>query len=115
MGKAPEVYIDKPAALRRLGGNESLFNRMLGLFLQSQEPQKLEKALAQKNYEEGAAAAHALKGMAGNLSLNALYTQSDALMQQLRKGPPAPQTVQYYRQVLQTTRHEIETAIGRGV
>lgn len=107
-------YVDTRAALERLGGNRALYHKTLRLFLQSDEPQKLENSLAQQNYAAAALAAHSIKGMAANLSLPALHAQSTRLTQQLRQGYPLPQTLQAYRDTLRQTCEYIRQVLQQG-
>lgn len=74
---------DVNSALDRFDQDEELYVDCLKIFATDENFSALKKALEDKNVEEAFNAAHALKGVAGNLSLGLLYqsicTVSDAL------------------------------------
>jgi HPt (histidine-containing phosphotransfer) domain-containing protein len=92
-----------PQALERVRGNKTLYRRMLNLFLDSPEFALLEERLASKDYEKAAVTAHTIKGMTGNLSLNAIFELSAALMSECRQGAPNAETITQYREAYQKT------------
>ena len=58
--------------------------RFLGLFLQDDNYQKLEKALAEDDVENAFIAAHTLKGVCQNLALDPLYEVDVVVTEALR-------------------------------
>ena len=66
-----EAGVDVDGALARLMQNEGLLTRLLRAFLQDTNFDQLQQALAARDGKAAFAAAHTLKGVAGNLSLNA--------------------------------------------
>ena len=100
-------YLDAESGLARVRGNQVLFNRMLGLFMASEEFAAFEDALAANNLAQAGDVAHAIKGMAGNLALNAVFETSSELMVQLRQGPPDPGLLTSYRDTLEKTKEII--------
>ena len=103
--------LDLEEALKRVRGKHSIFKRMLTLFLQSGEFEAFEQALAEQDYARAAEVAHAIKGMTGNLSMNALFESSTELMQQLHQGPPDPQLLETYRDALIKTRAIVDVTM----
>lgn len=105
---ADSKYIDLADGLTRLRGNKKLYARMLGMFEAGPEFQQLEDALAAGDNAAAGDAAHAIKGISGNLSLPALFALSTDLMNQLRQGDADPQTLADYRQALAATLEQVE-------
>ena len=72
-----------PQALERVLGNEALLERLLGKFLDDPQYPALCAALERGDLDRAVTAAHTLKGMCGNLSMEELYAlftqQTDAL------------------------------------
>lgn len=60
-------------ALERVLGSEALLERLLGKFLDDPQYAALCDALERGDLDRAAAAAHTLKGMCGNLSMEELY------------------------------------------
>ena len=108
-----EQYFDQADALKRIRGNQKLLNKMLELFLQSQDPDALEQALLQDDSAKAAQIAHAIKGVSGNLSLTLLCVVSSDLMQELREGKCRPELLQRYQEVLVATRDHIQEYLSQ--
>ena len=72
-----------PQALERVLGNEALLEQLLGKFLDDPQYPALCAALERGDLDRAVTAAHTLKGMCGNLSMEELYAlftqQTDAL------------------------------------
>jgi len=75
--------IDEAAMLDRLGGDRQLFSEVIQAFLEDCPAQlkAIQDAVAARDPEQVRAAAHALKGAAGNLSANGLFTAARTLEQ----------------------------------
>ena len=78
--------IDVAAALERMMGSEALLERLLGRFLKDTNFSALCAALDQGDGEKAVAAAHALKGVCGNLSMTELYGLFTRQVEALRGG-----------------------------
>lgn len=65
--------VDLESAMERFMGNEDLLVRFLKKFSQDPNFEMLKTAMAEQRYEDAFKAAHILKGLCGNLSLNALF------------------------------------------
>ena len=98
--------IDVTEALGRFMGNEGLLMKFLLRFSQDPSFAKLEQSLGAGDAEGAYEAAHALKGVAGNLAMKPLYDQACAVMAPLRAGDLAggragmAELERRYRQVL---------------
>ena len=80
------IYIDINQALDRLRGNNTLFVKMLKLFLASEDFGNLDRAYKSDNLAVAADLAHAIKGVTGNLALTKLFDESNALMVKLKNN-----------------------------
>ena len=106
-------YVDIDDALGRVRGNKSLLKRMFGLFLETNEFSELTDTLNRKDYEEAAKAAHAIKGISGNLSLPVLFECSTNLLGELRAGEPQDITIELYNNALENTLLAVNETIAQ--
>jgi len=91
-------YIDVDSALSRVGGNIDLFKRLLGKFETSFDMDQFNHAIASQDYKQASEIVHAVKGIAGNLSLMSFFEISSILMDQLRGGnAPEHEKVEIFR------------------
>lgn len=65
--------IDYVDAMDRFGDNAELYERLAPKYLSDEHLVALEAAMETKDYSEGYSQAHALKGVAGNLSFKDLF------------------------------------------
>ena len=72
--------------LARCFGNEALYLKLVATIPGEASFGKLKDALAEKNLKAAFEAAHALKGVLGNLSLTPLYAPTSELTELLRAG-----------------------------
>lgn len=79
-----EMNIDYDTAVNRFGGSETIYQRFLKKFLNDNTYYELEQAWEKQNYEEIEKKAHTLKGVAGNLNLENLFSISNNLVQKIR-------------------------------
>jgi HPt (histidine-containing phosphotransfer) domain-containing protein len=113
MGEANTKYIDAAGGVARVGGNESLYCKLLGKFESSVDMGGFEAALSSNDYEEAGKIVHTAKGVAGNLSLTAFFDASVTLMEQLRGGnAPQGADVALFKQLYAETRQAISDYIG---
>lgn len=78
--------IDYDEALDRFGGNSALYKRLASKFTEDPHFADMEEALARNDAEEAYRAAHALKGVSGNLSFSELYSIAGSMSALLRDG-----------------------------
>lgn len=79
------LLINEEDALRRLGGNAGLYGILLKKFLDNNYMEQYNQAIAQGDTKAEAENAHAIKGLAANLSLQRLCaaaTEADAAYKQ---------------------------------
>lgn len=112
MDEEMKAYVNLESGLARLRGNAALYRRMLGIFLNGEELGAFEDAIAQEDFRRASEAAHALKGMAGNLSLDIVAKYADILTESLRKGGYEPDDLAAYREAVEKTRGYIEAYLA---
>lgn len=98
---APEV-LREDSALRRLGGNRSLLDKLLAEFVSTANPNRPELLLATLQAGDLPLAlrmVHTLKGESGTLAAEALQQRALQLEQRLQQGEP-------WHEVLQQLQHE---------
>ncbi len=78
--------VDYDAGLKRMCGNETLYQKFLKKFPEDKSIGMLKESLEKEAVEEAFHAAHTLKGVSGTLSLAPLYEKSSVLCETLRKG-----------------------------
>lgn len=78
--------IDVDALSERVMDSEALMERLLGKFAASRDYPALAAALEEGGRERACAAAHTLKGVCGNLSMDGLYRLFTAQVEALRRG-----------------------------
>ena len=72
-------YIDFETALKRIGGNEVLYKKLLTIFLNDINIENLYTAIDNGDLTEVAATAHTIKGVAANLALTNLQNITTAI------------------------------------
>lgn len=82
--KLRDFGVDVDGSLERMLGNEALFERVLKKFIQDDSYPQLVEALAAEDYEAAFRHAHTLKGVAGNLGINALMDADIVVVEKLR-------------------------------
>ena len=82
--KLKEVGENTDEGLARCCGMEALYLRLVAMIPAEANFDKLARALEDKNYDEAFEAAHALKGVLGNLSLTPMYETCSEITERLR-------------------------------
>lgn len=78
--------IDVDGALWRLSGNEALYESLLQAFLKDPTLGQLDVAIRTKDWDDAFTAAHALKGLAGNMGFVPLFHNIGELVVVIRAG-----------------------------
>ena len=95
----------------RFAGNDALYQKFLFKFLDDPSYAQLQDAVAAKNWEAALSAAHTLKGVSGNLGMDALFNASAKVVSLLREGNPAGALTAYetlknsYEEIIRILRH----------
>lgn len=103
-----ESGADVRTTIGRFMGNEAMYQKFLGKFLDDQNYQNLGKYLSEGNFEEAYKCAHTLKGVAANLGLDPIQKTSSDLVEELRGKKP--EEVDAAR--ADALWHEVEKAYG---
>ena len=81
-----EAGIDAESVKQRFMGNEMLVEKFMKKFPADQNFTKLKESLEAGDVKEAFTAAHTLKGVCGNLSMNRLFQVVDRQVELLRSG-----------------------------
>ncbi len=84
MEKLKEFGADTEEGLGRCYGNEALYLRLVGMIPDEANFDKLKGSLEQNDLDSAFEAAHALKGVLGNLSLTPMFEQCSEITELLR-------------------------------
>ncbi|MBR3458098.1 MAG: Hpt domain-containing protein [Selenomonadaceae bacterium] len=79
-----EFGIDTKEGITRCMNNETFYFKMVSMGLANEYFEKLETTLAGNDLEEAFEAAHALKGVVGNLAITPLYEPLSEITELLR-------------------------------
>lgn len=102
------IGVDIQQTLARFVGNEGLLFKFLGKFPSDTSYAQMKAAIEAGNMQEAFHHAHTLKGVAGNLGLDNLYTATSPLVEALRGEDTAQTEVLFppvqaaYAQAMQT-------------
>lgn len=80
-----EYGADTDTGIKRCMGNEALYLRLVNSVADEKGFDKLEEAIGVGDYDAAFEAAHALKGVLGNLSLTPLYDKASEITELLRE------------------------------
>ena len=81
-----QLGVDIDGGLKRLAGNEKLYQRLLGSFVKTIETNCVKPDFEAADCTETIEKAHAIKGTAGNLSITPLYESYTEILKLLRGG-----------------------------
>lgn len=101
-----ELDINYNEVIARFGGAETIYRRFLKKFLNDNTYCELEEAWQKSDYEEIEKKAHTLKGVAGNLGLEKLFSLSNSLVQKIR-NKEYEETPEIYTQLQECYKHTI--------
>jgi len=102
-------YIDKESALKRVGGSEALYKKLLGKFVEGNYQAQLEALIAANDVPGATAQAHTIKGVAANLSLMEINAVALKLEQSLKNGEDTGTLVSDLRDATDATIVEINS------
>jgi len=86
-------YINYEEGLARIMNNAKIYSKTLGMFAATAEFDNLKSALAEGDMEKCTHSAHAIKGMAANLSIAKVYEISSVLQDEFEQGIVSDDTV----------------------
>lgn len=79
-----DAGIDYEDGLRRCAGNDTLYERLLGMFAQDANYVESLEAFDQQNWDEFFSHMHEIKGMSSNLSMTNVYADAAEIVALLR-------------------------------
>lgn len=83
-----ELGVDVDGGLRRLGGAEALYQKLLGSFVGMLQEHYVDVDFDGTDYADVIERAHAIKGASGNLSLTPVYEAYTDIVALLRQDKP---------------------------
>ena len=95
-----EYGADTKEGLARCMNNEAFYLRLIGMGLADPNFDKLGQAVSTKDAKAAFEAAHALKGIVGNLSLTPLYKPVVELTDLLRGREDMPDVTALYEEIM---------------
>ena len=98
--KLQEFGVDTQEGLTRCMNNQAFYFKMLKMGLANDQFEKLESALSANKLDEAFEAAHALKGVLGNLALTPIYKPLAEMTEMLRAKKSA-EYVEMYAPILE--------------
>ena len=100
-------YVDLDDALSRIGGNMSLYKRLLERFISGNQYEELVRVLQSGNVEDAVRQAHSLKGVSANLSLVKIRMLSIELEQLIKDGDDYTECMDEMKQAFDITMEKI--------
>jgi len=107
----PLEYVNVEEGLGRIRGNQKIYKMLLTTFLDNDSFQQLEADIAAQKIDEAAKTAHAVKGIAANLSLPKLYEHILLLEGQLKTGYFMPDSFADAQQSYKTTLEHVQKLV----
>jgi HPt (histidine-containing phosphotransfer) domain-containing protein len=107
-------YLDMEDALKRLGGMKTIYTGLLRKFLENTAIADLQAAEQTGDATEISNAAHAIKGLAANLSLPALQTSASDLNAAIRDGEAPGALPKAVYDAWDKTKYVIEETLSQG-
>ena len=95
-----EFGVDTKEGLTRCMNNQTFYLKMLKMGLGNDQFEKLDQALSANNIDEAFEAAHALKGVLGNLAITPIYKPLAEMTEMLRAKKSADY-VEMYKPILE--------------
>jgi HPt (histidine-containing phosphotransfer) domain-containing protein len=106
------IYVDFADGTKRVMNNTALYVKLLAKFRNGTKLDDLETALAVGDLEAARNAAHAIKGLAANLSLTELFKQTLELETQIKAKAVNPNQMETVKSVFTLTLQELDKVIA---
>jgi HPt (histidine-containing phosphotransfer) domain-containing protein len=107
------VYLNEEEGKRRVMNNAKLYVKLLTKFKAETNLDALVSAADAQDWEKAQAAAHAVKGVAANLSLTELYQQSLDVETQIKGKTLKAESLEGLKNCFAVTLTEIDKVIAR--
>ena len=106
------MYVDEKNAVARLGGNKKLYLTLLKSFRANTQFEGLKNEMLAGNIEKSKLGAHSIKGVAANLSLNAVRDVAAELEAQLREDKINMDTLKKLEIAMEATVKEVDAILA---
>lgn len=110
--KLMDSGIDYDEGVGRFSGNAEIYEKFLLKFKEDKSFQELDQAMKDHDYGTAFTAAHTLKGVTGNLSINVLYQELVPFVELLRTGAKLAEANAYYPRVAETY-HQVMDVLNK--
>ena len=107
------VYINEEEGKKRVMNNVKLYTKLLGKFKTDININDLVSLVDAMDWEKAQAAAHAIKGLAANLSLTELFNQSLKVETQIKEKNLIPGSLENLKACFEETLVQVEKVIAR--
>ncbi len=108
-----KAYVDAEGALARIRGNKTVLKALLNSFMKNTQFAQLKTEVAAGDTEAAAKSAHAIKGVAANLSLPAANEMAALLESKLKSGLNVTESVAEMEEIMAKTFSAIETVLSQ--
>jgi HPt (histidine-containing phosphotransfer) domain-containing protein len=105
------VYVNADEGINRVMGNAPLYINLITKFKAGTNLDELLTLLDAADYEKARATAHAIKGVAANLSLTELFTQILELETQIKACSVKPEQIERIKAVFDETIKTIDKVV----
>jgi HPt (histidine-containing phosphotransfer) domain-containing protein len=113
VGMAEVVYINPEEGIKRVVNNGKLYAKLLAKFRTDTNLNDLVTFVEGQDWEKARAAAHAIKGIAANLSLTELYHQSLDLEAQIKGNSVKPESLENLKICFTETLGAVDKVIAQ--
>jgi len=96
-------YMDVESALKRVGGNDALYKKLLKLFLEENRMNDLCDTINNGDSETAGQMAHTIKGVSANLSLTKLRAVAADMEQKIKGGEDCKAFIPELRNIFDET------------
>jgi HPt (histidine-containing phosphotransfer) domain-containing protein len=105
------VYVDTDEGIKRVMNNSKLYIKLLSKFKAGTNLDDLLAFLDAADYENARTTAHAIKGVAANLSLTELFTQILELETQIKASSVKPEQIEQVKAAFDGTIKAIDKVV----
>lgn len=102
--KLQQAGINYEEGVKRFAGNAAIYEKFLLKFKEDTSFEELDHAMEDQDFGTAFTAAHTLKGVCGNLSMNEMYHELVPFVELLRNGSDIESAVEFYPRVKECYR-----------
>jgi HPt (histidine-containing phosphotransfer) domain-containing protein len=105
------IYVNADEGIKRVMNNAGLYKTLLAKFKAGTNLDELLALLNAGDYEKARTAAHAIKGVAANLSLTELFARILELETQIKAGSVQPEQIEQVKAAFDGTIKDIDKVV----